>query len=787
MPQHLFSAGVSEAVNSIVPLVIAVCGVAIIERIRRRVGALVDVQDDHSRILNPSEFHTKVQIQSTSDCILQLLNGMLRHFAKMNLAIIVVVSIGLTLTLTLSLDKDTQHAGRKVQPYDVDDAVVFGFLSLAAFLVGVLGCVGGLLALYRASCASSTLCALAATEGALEADAEKGFRAVFQTMVEASSSCGGAAVGFALLSALIAVDIGSAQYPFVAAVEGDGGSVAILGGIVASCGLGASLVAVVQSLHGGLIARGFDLNFDRIEAESCQRPNGILLCVGSVIGDMVQTLTALLPAICEGFVGFLVFSTLLVDPIEPTPTFDVASLLASDSSFLRLPLWVGAVALLVSCGVSLAAHRLPAPNGKAIVRRVRLLVITSCVLSLFVVWGCLHGLVPPEGILLTALKPSHNSSADEAAGLLTHVRREDFISMLAMGGVSVIFIVELCEVFSTTQFFFVKNVARSCSIGSPAATLSAMATSNIALLAASVVCVGVVYASYSFCGFVGLSLVAMGGTIPLCSVLSVGFLSPLAKNGRVITEMNSMLPEVIAVAEAFTDRTSVVSAMVSGYISVASFFLSLSTLCAFAVLMSDQGLNFFSTHVIAFAVLGCALANVFSSTYLYGIAESGQEVSGVVEEMIGRATSTRHRNPTPSSLQPEDVSKMAAVSKKVMPYTLGAVATAIAMPSLVGFLFGSEAVIALLLGATVTSFSSTFSSAAFGSTTESLKQWVMKGGLADVARYTQHYSAAARTASVGAGVRSANGPAVIGLLRVMGLVCIVLAPVFRSVSNTPLQ
>jgi Na+/H+-translocating membrane pyrophosphatase len=107
-------------------------------------------------------------------------------------------------------------------------------------------------------------------------------------------------------------------------------------------------------------------------------------------------------------------------------------------------------------------------------------------------------------------------------------------------------------------------------------------------------------------------------------------------------------------------------------------------------------------------------------------------------------------------------------------------AFAIFLPPAIGLIAGVEALIAFLLGSTVASYSSTFKGTSVGSTTDAVSLYVSKGGLRDTSLLAHHTAVSRMTASVGVPIRSAYGPCVVGLSKLMAATCIVLAPVLST-------
>jgi Na+/H+-translocating membrane pyrophosphatase len=752
-----------------VPLAALVFGLFMLRNLFSRLRKMVcDLdEDEQSRIINRDVYETTTLVHGVLSRITRFTQWYLNSARLLFFALSVFLAVAVAIVLCTGVEQ--QSGG-------IDSVAAYGLISLAAFALGVVGSAAFYFVALSTSAPSSAICAVSCMEGSSEADAAKGFNAAFShlfstatalTLVILSVSLVGTAVSFFISKA----KFGSDLYPAA--------------GVISAHILGSLVVSTATSLHGGIIGGGMQLAMDALDKPTAVATViGCMSCVGHILRDMFQFNSTLISV--YGECTLMYFLVLRVAP---------ASVETSSISLALLPLWLYSASLVASVVWCLSSSHVDAPNGTAIVGRVRTAIFGSVLVTLGLSVGILAAVIPASGLAETSIFSS-----------TTILSRYDIFGFLALGAIGSLVVVEMCELFSTPNRLLVRGVSENCKVGAPSTILSAMAVGDLALFATCLVVVCIVYAAYRSGGLLGMAFMTIGATLPLFPISVASFFGCIATNARRVCEISNMRHEVKDVAAQVSDCSSIIRAMVHGYTTVASFFTSVATLFGFAIIMSLGatggassseiipyfGMKFFSAHVAAFAILGCAVNNLLSATLLLGMSRCSRSMFVLFEETLHNTTGQQGRDILNSSQLSQDnesldESWMTNLSSSMFLFTLVGLGFAVLLPPLIGLIAGGEALVAFLLGTTVASYSSTFKGTSLGSTTDAVSLYVGKGGLRDTAQLTKQAAASRVSASVGLPIRAAYGPCVVGLSKLMAATCIVLAPVLSTHGSGEVQ
>lgn len=718
-------------------------GVFFIQQVRNAIRSRITEleEDETTRLMNRQMYETTMVVTNSMFLIQSYMRGFVIHLLKITAVLTSLVGVALLLTLGFALDGN----------HDVHNSWDYAVFSLVAFLIGaVFACLCNL-TMFRVASSSSALCALGCTEGASEGDASQGFNAAFKRMFSAATAISVSAMSLGVLAVMAAFRIAMSRFSLHSADTHE------ISGVIAALVLGLSSVSVMQGLQGSMVARGIDLVFERHEMDMLRRSAGALQCVGTIIGDMVNNNMLFFPVVGEAMVFYLLVIGVLVDD-NTNQAFALMPMVLL--TFVMVVTVVICIVLMVFVSVE---------DGKSIVRCARVIFVGSFLLSIPTAYLTLYWCLPDEVVQVAAV----------GTGMITTtVSRNQAFGMMALGGVAAVIITELSEVLSTAQFALTRGVAEYCDAGAPVAIVVATASANFTFFVSAVLIVAVVYISFTLCGFFGLTMAGLGTLLPLGPAFIISFFAQLGNNTCTMAEISRMSHEACEVADRVADRGNIVGAMAASYSAVCSFLVSFCMCAALMLYMERIELSTFSTHVAAFLLLGCATAYGVSAPVLVGIARVTTIVGPSVDAIVHRDSQRMHTNI--SSDDPSDPECVNDAARHALGCSAMSVFMVFAIPVAVGFIFGTDAVTAVFVGATLSSFAMSSTGAALGSSSVAVKQFVLKGGLCDASRFTQHHQASVMTASVGVPLRAVNGPAVFALTKLLGAVCIVLAPVFKQ-------
>lgn len=573
--------------------------------------------------------------------------------------------------------------------------------------------------------------------------AKKDISSAYDVAINAGAVMGFALVGLATLGLVIIYVVMSTLLADLGPENNH-----ILMEVIAGFGLGGSTIALFARVGGGIFTKAADVGADLvgkveqgIPEDDPRNPAVIADNVGDNVGDVAGMGADLFGSCAESTCAAMVIS---------------AVVFAGNPDALLFPILISAVgipiALITKLLVNVKTEEDVAPA------LMKLLIISSAIMAV-VMYFFTVALIPETFEVNGSEYTSVGVYFCFLAGL---------ISGLAVG--------LLTGYYTSEKFAPVQEVAKSCETGVATNIIYGLALGYKSTVLPYLAIAISIFISWELAGMYGIAIASLGMLGSLVLTLTIDAYGPVADNAGGIAEMVGLESEVRRRTDILDSAGNTTAAIGKGFAIGAAILTSLALFAAFittaeALRGEPIAMSLLQPLVFTFLFIGAVLPFLFSAMTMKSVGAAAFAMIEEVRHQFKTIPGIMEGTGTPDYAKCVAISTQAALKEMIAPGVL-----IMGSPIVVGFLFGVEAVAAMLIGSLVAGGVLAIASSNSGGAWDNAKKYIEAGNHGG--KGSDEHTAAVVGDTVGDPMKDTSGPSLNILIKLSAILSLVFTPFF---------
>jgi K(+)-stimulated pyrophosphate-energized sodium pump len=501
--------------------------------------------------------------------------------------------------------------------------------------------------------------------------------------------------------------------------------------IVNGFAMGASSIALFARVGGGIYTKSADVGADlvgKVEAGIPEDDPRNPAVIADNVGDNVGDVAGMGADLFESYVGSMVAAIAIGAALRPDPAV-----------WMALPIVIAMAGLVASVVGILSMSVLQRMDPQAALRY-------STIIAAGLLAALAAGIVNLLGV---GWSPFWAVVSGMVAGVVIGYLTEIYTS-----GRPVVRIAESCQTGAAT------NIISGLAVG-----LESTALPVVAICAA-------IWVAFATNGLYGIALSGVGMLATIGITMSVDAYGPIADNAGGIAEMAHLGPETRAITDRLDALGNTTAAIGKGFAIGSAALTALALFAAYTESVGLATIDLTESRVIVGLFLGGIVPFLIAALTMKAVGRAAfrmvQEVRRQFREIKGLMEGTAK----PDTARCVEIATTGALREMIVPGV-----SAVVLPPLVGIVLGREALGGFLAGATLIGVFLALMMANAGGAWDNAKKYIEAGHFGG--KGSDAHKAAVVGDTVGDPFKDTSGPSMNILIKLMSVVALVIAPLFR--------
>ncbi len=327
------------------------------------------------------------------------------------------------------------------------------------------------------------------------------------------------------------------------------------------------------------------------------------------------------------------------------------------------------------------------------------------------------------------------------------------------------------EYYTSFDYKPVQKLADSSETGAATTIIQGLALGyKSTVIPVILIAIGI-FGAYHFAGLYGIAIAAVGMLSTLGISLAIDAYGPVADNAGGIAEMSGLGPEIRQVTNALDSAGNTTAAIGKGFAIGSAALTALALFSAYSVAANIEVIDLKLPVVIIGLFIGTMLPFLFSAMTMSAVGRAAFQMIEEVRRQFKEIPGLMEGTAKGDTKKCVDISTKAAINEMILPGLM-----AVAVPLLVGFIFGSDALGGLLAGSLVSGVLLAISMANSGGAWDNAKKYIESGKHGG--KGSDAHKAAVVGDTVGDPFKDTSGPSINILIKLMATVSLIFASLF---------